>query len=110
MTDIMDLNSAIELSLKAGPNAHYFVALVVKHMFGDMWVYKEPMGWRVNTGTMLLFEREAIYYIKRKLSEDVADAYSEYGNEKAIEVAEHLRNNSYKNEIVEEAASLFSEF
>ena len=106
-------------SSRAGANAHYYVAKVVKEMFGDIWVFRHPMGWRTRTETGLLMGQEAVYYIKRKLSEDVACAYDKIAresqeNEKdiadgATHIAQRLRNQSYKNDIVEEAASLFLE-
>jgi len=63
--------------------------------------------------------QEAALYIKRKLSEDVANAFETYAEsatltdskvlENALHIAARLKNQSYKNNIIEEAASLFLE-
>jgi len=114
------MEAALKISALAGANAHYYVAQVIKQMFAERWVYRHPMGWRARTETTLLMGPEAAYYIRRKLSEDVAGVYDAFSRaqEEANEIeaadgakhiAQRLRNHTYKTDIIEEAASLFLE-
>ena len=112
------MEAALKLSALSGANAHYYVAQVVKHMYNESWVFRHPMGWRARTATSLLMGPEAAYYIKRKLSEDVAVAYDTFSEaecnapdvaEGAKHIAQRLRNQTYKSDVLEELASLFLE-
>ena len=116
----MELIESIRVSASQGVTAHYHVAHVVKQLFGDVWVYRNPVGWRARTPTGFLMGADAVLYIKRKLSEDVAYAYADFAEnqneeqqtvlENAQHIAHRLKNNTYKNEIMDEAASLFFEY
>lgn len=103
----------IERSCRKGYDAHFHVAQVVHAMFANQWAYMHPIGWRARTNNSLLVGPEAVLLIRRKLSEDVADAYEAFSNtdkfESALKIATCLTNAVYKNHIIEELESLFME-
>lgn len=114
---ISSMQALLETAAEHGPLAHFHVAQVAREMFQDEWVYRMPMGWRARTDRGLYMGQEASLYIKRKLSEDVAAAFVTFAasatdaklQENALHIAARLKNASYKNDVIEEAASLFLE-
>lgn len=129
-------SGAIELSVHKGAIAHYNVALAVLALYENQWVYLPSIGWRVSytydgatLGTLLTGEN-ALMFIRRLLSEEVAKHYERYAEElkstatgsfgdartelfqlsdRAYEIALNLCNADYKTKVIEECACVFTD-
>jgi hypothetical protein len=102
-------------SVKDGKIGQYTIAQVVYSMFEDKWTYSPQTGWRVLVMSCMLTGDEALMHVKTKISEDVAHLYTNFASTNpgiyetsANEIALYLKNHTFKNEVVEEAALLFA--